>query len=171
MRYSAAMARLRGGVAPWLLVALLLVTVAATVYEGLVTAGVVTPGPTPGEAPPGEGVAVLAGLLALLAGAVACVVFLLRPLAPAERFATSALVVAGAGFALARFYAYDPYYAPTLRRASDSGLVSDDWMVGLVLLAAAAAAITWLRPRPGLYLAAITLLAAAVTALAVRGGH
>jgi hypothetical protein len=44
-------------------------------------------------------------------------------------------------------------------------------MAGLVIVAAIAAAITWLRPRPGLYLAGIALLATAATAVAVRGGH
>jgi hypothetical protein len=68
-----------------LVLGLLLITVGATAYEGLVAAGVLTPGPEPGEAPVGEGVAVLAGSLALVAGAVVCMAFLLRPRSPAER--------------------------------------------------------------------------------------
>jgi len=158
------------GAAAWFLTALLFATVAATTYELLNAVGVLTPGPAPGEAPPGEGVVVLAGSLALIAGAVTCVALLLGQPRPAERL-VPLLVLAGAGFALARFYAYDPYYAPTLRRASEGGLVSGAWIAGLVIIAVGTAAITWVRPRPGLYLAAIMLVMCALTALAVRGGH
>ena len=156
--------------AAWLLAVLLLVTAAATTYEVLNAVGVLTPGPAPGDAPPGEGIVVLGGSLALVAGAFTCVALVFRRPRPAERL-VPLLVLAGAGFALARFYAYDPYYAPTLRRASEGGFVASEWMVGLVILSLVAAAITWRRPRPGLYLAAVTLLISAVTALAVRGGH
>jgi len=158
------------GAATWFLAALLLITVAATSYEVLNAVGVLTPGPDPGEAPPGEGIVVLAGSLALVAGAVASFAFVLSQPRPAERLVPP-LVLAGAGFALARFYAYVPYYAPTLRRASEGGLISGWWMAALVVLTIGTAALTWSRWRPGLYLSAVTLFVTAVTAFAAHGGQ
>jgi len=39
---------------------------------------------------------------------------------------------ASAAFLVTRFYSSDPYYAPTLRRMSDGGLVAGRWITFLV---------------------------------------
>src|ERR671914_17796 len=52
------------------------------------------------------------------------------------------LAAAGAGFVLARFLAYDPYYLPTLRRFSEGGNVRGAWIALVVAACLAAAAAT-----------------------------
>jgi hypothetical protein len=158
--------------APWraIVLALLAVIAAATGYEAAVALGVVEIGNEPGEGPVGEGVVVGAALAALLAVAIVTVVLALRRAAHAPP-AVQLLPLAGVAFTVARFYAYDPYYAPTLRRASEDGLVGGRWIAGLVVAAALAAVLTRLRPRAGLLLGAVVLLVSAFTALATRGGH
>jgi len=58
------------------------------------------------------------------------------------------LAPVGTAFVVARWYSFDPYYAPTLRRHSDDGFVSGVWIVALVGLALAAAALTRLLRVP-----------------------
>jgi hypothetical protein len=104
--------------------------VVATAYEAAVAIGLVDLGGESGARPPGEGVAVAAA-------AVAVVLASARTLAVPR--AAALLPPVAAAFALARFCAYDPYYAPTVRRASEGGLVPGWWIVGLVAVAVLAA--------------------------------
>jgi hypothetical protein len=142
------------------------------VYEAAVAAGAIAMGDVPGDAPEGEWVFVAAAVGALLAAtALACSLLFGR----ATRASTLVLLlpVGGLAFVLGRWYAYDPYYLPTLRRASEGGLVAGGWIVVVVVAAVAGAALTAsarLR-RLGLCVSVAALLAELATAVAVRGGH
>src|SRR5204863_10177992 len=81
------------------------------------------------------------------------------------------LAPAAAAFVIARFYPYDPYYAPTLRRMSEDGALPAWWIYGLAALAIVAGVATAIRPRIGLAATAIVLLLSALTALAEGSGH
>jgi hypothetical protein len=72
---------------------------------------------------------------------------------------------------VARFYTFDPYYAPALRRMSDDGLIPDAWVYTLVGLALTAAILTRTRPRLGMSATVLVLLLSALTALAEGLGH
>jgi hypothetical protein len=150
---------------------LVAVLVAAVAYEGAVAGGAIGIGPDPGDGPPGGGVVLAVAVVALVAGAALAAlrsaVGRVEDSEPAEWL----LAPAGAGFAVARFYAFDPYYLPTLRRFSEGGLVAPGWVYALACLALAAAALTRARPRAGLALTAAVLVLAAVTAPAEAGGH
>jgi len=81
------------------------------------------------------------------------------------------LAPVGAGFVVARWYSFDPYYAPTLRRRSEDGFVSGVWIVALVGMALGAAALTRLFPRAGAIVTGVVLVLCAITAVAVGLGH
>jgi len=138
--------------------------VACAAYEVAVAAGGIAIGSQPGEGPAGGGLVLFLALLALFVGGallVAGVPSAASPLVP----------IAALAFVTARFFTYDPYYAPTLRRMSDHGLVSPAW---IVLLAASALVVgVTLRRRPGAGgpLAALLLLLVALTALGEGAGH
>jgi hypothetical protein len=138
--------------------------VAATTYETLVALGAIELGSAPGEGPAGEGLVLFIALVAMLAGA-SLVAF--RPLAP-----FAALVApSAAAFLVARFYTFDPYYLPALRRMSDGGLVSPVLVFAVAALALCAAAITSARPQARRFMAGPVILVCAFLALVVDGGH
>jgi hypothetical protein len=148
--------------------AVVAVLAAATVYEAVVALGVIEPGSLPGDGPPGAGIVLAAALVAMLAGAALAlgVSGFGGPASTAELLSPAA-----AAFLVARFFTFDPYYAPTLRRFSDSGFVSPLLVAGLVLAALAAAVLTHAWPRAGLFLTAPVVLACALTVLLMAGGH
>ncbi len=76
----------------------------------------------------------------------------------------------GAFFALARFYTYDSYYSPTLRRFADDGAVQPAWMFLLAAAAVVAGALVWRFPRAGAVGTAVVLALVAGTT-AVMGTH
>jgi hypothetical protein len=133
-------------------------------YEAAVAAGAIDLGAQPGEGPTGGGLVLALALLALFAGG--------GLLAAGVRSAVAPLVPpAAVAFVLARFLTYDPYYAPTLRRMSDHGLVSPVWIAALGVSALVAALLLCRRSRGGGPLAAVLLLLAALTALGEGAGH
>jgi hypothetical protein len=141
---------------------------AATAYEVVLAAGGLSIGPQPGDTAPGEPFVLGAALLLMALGAV------LAPVVAAGRgtFPLVALVApSAAAFALARFYTYDPYYAPTLRRMSDGGFVNPRWMYGLAAAAVATAVVCCFRPRTGARVSVVVVLACAVTTLYESAGH
>jgi hypothetical protein len=79
--------------------------------------------------------------------------------------------LASAAFVLARFYSYDPYYAPTLRRFSEDGFVPDWWVFTLVGLAVAGALVAGARPGLGRVAGIVVPVLSALTALAEGAGH
>jgi hypothetical protein len=153
-----------------LALAVLFVLTAAAAYEAAVALGWLDVGPEPGQAPVGNDLVLGAALLALIAGAGLCAVYASLRKPRADGLETL-LAPAAASFVVARFYSFDPYYAPTLRRMSDDGLVPDAWVYALVSLALLAAVLTRVRPRIGRGLTALVLLLTTFTALAEGGGH
>jgi len=136
----------------------------ATVYEALVALGAIDLGSQPGDGPLGEGWVRLIALLAMLAGGAMVAV------APKSRHA--ALVApATAAFLLARFYTFDPYYLPTLRRISDQGLLSPVLVYLVVALAVGVALLSGRWPAVTRYLGPPIVLAAALLAFFAGGGH
>src|SRR5919197_799209 len=124
----------------WLVPGLLL----AAAYEVALALGASGVGAVPGSGAPGEDEVAGAAFITMLIGAV------LAPLSGvwnAPRWALASIAPAAAAFVVARFYTYDPYFAPSLRRYSDGGAVSVGWIF-VVFVAAVAVGILALRlPR------------------------
>ena len=142
--------------------------VAATGYMAAVAFRWLAIGAEPGEGAPGEGVVVVAGLLALVGGAAYCG---LAASARARRASGWLLPVTAVGFVTAHFYSYDSYYAPGHRRFSEAGTVSATWIYGLVACALVLAALIKAQPRVGFGFGAILLIVCALTVLAEGAGH
>jgi hypothetical protein len=161
-------------IAGWLMWVVVFILAVATCYEAAVALGMVTLGPSAGEGPRHEtpvlGAAFLAlafGGLLLLGCSLSRTTTRLRPggLAPLPLVS-----LAAATFVVARFYSYDPYYAPTLRRMSE-GVVPGGWIILLVVFAAGAAWSAVRNPRLGMVLISAVSWLSAITAIAVGTGH
>jgi hypothetical protein len=150
-------------------VVLLAVLFAATAYEAGVALRLLPLGDEPGEGPAGRGLLFGAALLALVVAAVFSAVSASRASTPAGP-AIALIDLSAAAFLVARFYSFDPYFAPTLRRFSEGG-VAAPWVYSLVALALVAAVLPWTRPRAGLGLTVLVLPLVAVTAFATGLGH
>ena len=139
----------------------------ATAYEGLVAFGVIELGALPGEGPPGERLVALVAVLAMLVAAglafFAAFGARLRLLA--------LLPPAAAAFLVARFCAFDPYYLPTLRRYSDDGMLPPELIYAVVALAVGAALLRLVHRRAGAALSVPVILACALFAQVLVGGH
>jgi hypothetical protein len=72
---------------------------------------------------------------------------------------------------VARFYSYDPYYLPALRRISDQGEVAPPVIYALVAVTAAVFVLSLLRPRVGLRAAAALLLVSMAVSALEGAGH
>ncbi len=150
--------------------AILLVLFGAACYEVAVAIGWIALGSEPGQGPPGEhavlfaalSVSLIASLLCWIAGSC---------LWARDRRLELLVAPSGAAFMTARFYTFDPYYLPTLRRMSDGGVVIKPWIFTLVVLALLAAVVTRLRPALGLRLSGALLVVFAGTALFEATGH
>ena len=145
----------------------------ATCYEALVAFGALGIGPDPGQVPSGENVVVLAAVVTLALGGLVLLAASLsrRPTLVPRRLAAF-VPLAAVSFVVARWFSYDPYYAPTLRRMSDGGIVPGWWIVLLVVLAAGTAwAIFRGGPRAGTVLTVTVMWFSAITALASGAGH
>ena len=120
-------------------------------------------GPQSGDDPTGTTAVVVAALVALISGAIALGTRLRSRLAPLVPLAAVAFVVA-------RFYTFDSYYAPTLRRMSDGGLVAPGVIYALIATAVVVAALIakWPAAAPA---GALLLVLSAVLALAESAGH
>ena len=156
----------------WLLtLAVLVVLTLAVAYEAAVALGWLAVGPLPGQAPVGNGLVFGAALLALLVGTVVFAGYASLPGAPPADALWSLVGPAAAAFVVARLYSFDPYYAPTLRRFSDDGLIAKSWVYALVFLALVAAILARSHPRIGASLTALALLLSAFTAFVMGLGR
>lgn len=145
--------------------AVVVVLLGCTAYEVAVAVRWISMPTTPGAGPAGSGWVLAAALVAML-------VALVSAATSRRRSAAVALAApAAAAFVVARFSTFDPYYLPTLRRASDGGLFPPWWVYGLAVAAVAAGALTWIAPRIGKTLAVPVLLVCLVTAWAMYAGH
>jgi hypothetical protein len=116
----------------------------------------------------------------VLVAAASCVLILAAPVYAAvaftglaERFRSGLAVVALATAALlvARYYSYDPYYAPDLHRMSDGGLIAGWWVVLLVGLSLTAVAARRRGLPASLFLSGVTMLLAGPTVFLADVGH
>ena len=142
--------------------ALVAVLLAATAYEVAAALGTPSVGPLPG-------IVLVTTLLAMLGGAV--VSLWLGARRKTAGWPAAAIPPAAAAFMVARFYTYDPYYAPTLRRASEGGAVSATWTYAVATAAILAAGLVVARPRTGLLATVPVLLVCGGTALFELAGH
>jgi hypothetical protein len=147
----------------WIVVAVL---GAAAIWAAALSFGAGRIGPVSGEGVHGDDGVVLAAALAMLLGAVLELAYVFRP-----HVVAALLAPAAAAFLLAFFFNYDPYYAPTLRRYSDGGLVSGGWIAFLALSALGAAVLSRFRPPGGAAVSAVVLLLVLGTTVVVPAGH
>jgi hypothetical protein len=120
----------------WTLVfpVVLAVLAVCTLHQVAVAAGWIALGPQSGDDATGTTAVVIAALAAMVAGAVALGARVRSRLAPL-------VPVAAVAFVLARFYTFDSYYAPALRRMSDRGLVAPGLIYALIVAAVVVAAL------------------------------
>lgn len=154
----------------WAAAIVVLVLLAAASYETAIALQWLEIGPLPGEGRREEEQALLVAVVAQLVGAVLAASDAFAP--RIKTAATGSIIpLAAAAFMTARFYSFDPYYAPTLRRMSDGGLVAPWWVFTLVACSLLAAALTRARPRVGFGVVAVVLPLCALTAFAMGLGH
>jgi hypothetical protein len=144
-----------------------LVLLAAAAYEAAVALEWISMGSHPGDNATGQAPVSIAAFLALLTGIVATLVSrrILR------RWPAALVPVAAATYMVAHYYAFDPYYLPTLRRFSDGGVVPAAWLYGVVAAALVATVAIRRRPSTAPVLTPLVLLVCAVTVLALGTGH
>ena len=159
--------------ARWLLPWLIGIVAVGAAYESAVALGAIGLGPQPGDPPAGATAIVPLALLALLV-----VGALLLAAALAERgwngwgrLAVPAAGAAAAAFLVARFYSYDPYHAPDLRRMSDGGAVAGRWIAFLVAGTLLAGILARRWPRAASAGTAFGVWAIALTAAVAGLGH
>jgi len=159
----------------WLVWVVVWILAVATCYEASVALGALSLGSSPGEGPRDETLVLGAAFLALAFGGLLLLACSLSRTAtrlmPGGLAPVSLVSLAAASFVVARFYSYDPYYAPALRRMSDGGIVSGTWIVVLVVLAVAAAWAAYRSPRLGMVLTSAVSFLIAITALLAGAGH
>jgi hypothetical protein len=143
---------------------ILAVLATCTAYEVVDAANLLKPGSQSGYGPAGSTEFDIAALVALVVGTIALGVAgsrtRLAPLVPL--FAVA--------FVVARFYTFDPYYAPYLRRMSDGGLVAPG-LIYLLIAAAVIVAALMKKWRSAAPLGAALLLFSALLALVEGAGH
>ena len=77
---------------------------------------------------------------------------------------------AAAAFMTARFYTYDPYYLPSLRRYSDDSGATD-FVLGMLAVAIVVGVLARLLPRVGSVATACLLPLLLITSLLASSGH
>jgi hypothetical protein len=148
--------------------AVVFVLVAAGIYELLIAVGTISIGSEPGMGAPGDTAVSIAALAAMLVGAVAAGAGVARPRAS---WIPGAVGTAAAALVAVRLYTYDPYYAPTLRRMSDGGLVAPGWVFFLVAFAVVGGVLARIGLRAGWAWTAMTLFVCLGTFLFEGAGH
>ncbi|MGH3102772.1 MAG: hypothetical protein ACRDN6_01575 [Gaiellaceae bacterium] len=148
----------------------MLVLIGAASYEAAIAFGWLAIGPLPGEGRREEEQVLLVAVVALLVGAVLAASHAFGP--RIKTAATESMIpLAAATFMTGRFYSFDPYYAPTLRRMSDGGFVAPWWFFTLLACSLLAGVLTKARPRVGSSVVAVVVPLCAVTAIAMGLGH
>ena len=156
---------------PWLLLwAVPAVLLAAAIFELALAIGLVGSysGRVPGEAPEGEDTVAAVASLTMLGGSAVALLHAIRPRQP---WAVACFAPAAAAVMTARFYTYDPYYLPTLRRYSDEGGLPDAWILVTAAVAIAVGIATGLRPRGGSIATASMMIWLFLTFALSAAGH
>lgn len=156
-----------------ILLAAIGVAAAGAAYELLVALGVIGLGPRPGDAPAGATAIVPLALLALLlaGGLLLAAAVGGRRWNGWGRLAVPAAGAAASAFLVARFYSYDPYYAPYLRRMSEEGLVAGRLIAFLVAATLVSGLLVRRWPRAASAGTAVGVWAIALTAAVAGLGH
>jgi hypothetical protein len=105
--------------------------------------------------------------MAMLVGVFVAAVHAVRPRVP---WAIALFAPAATAFVIARFYTYDPYYFPTLRRYSE-GRGAGGFLAVMVVLSIAVGVWSRLRPRSGSAGTALVLPFLLFSALLLWDGH
>ena len=134
----------------------LIVLIGATVYQLAFALSLLSFGTLPGKGPAGSDLAVIAALMAMVEGAAVSLVFS-SPLR-LVRGLEAALAPAAATFVTARFYTFDPYYFPALRRISENGVVPAAWIFALFTAALLVGLCAWTWPALGSRLTGLLLI-------------
>jgi uncharacterized membrane protein YbaN (DUF454 family) len=145
----------------WLVVAVLL---GAAAFELALALGAGSFGPG-GQDVQGADAVFAIGAVATLVGAGVAAALARRP-----SRVTALLAPAAAAFMVAHFFTYDSYYAPYRRRYSDGGAVSPGWVAFAAIVAVAAGALAYFRPRAGAAVTCLVLLLILVSTV-FTGGH
>lgn len=141
-------------------------------YEGALALGLTEVGPLPGEMPPGEPLVLVAYASLLVGGLLFCLAACTRW--TADALATPLLPLIGLAavvFAVAHYYSYDAYAAPSLVRVSEVSTVSGWWIVLLALGAAGVGLIAWRQPRTSVPLEGGFLWVVAFAVFAIGPWH
>jgi hypothetical protein len=141
----------------------------AAIYETAIALGALSVGPAPGQGPPGADSVLAASMLAFLIGAWMSVVYAVWDY-PVTAPPAWLLAPVATWFVAARFYAFDPYFAPTLRRYSE-GVVPELWIFGLCAAALGAAVLTRAWSRLGMCATGVVFMVCALTAVWEGVGH
>lgn len=147
-------------------IVVLIALAAATAYDVAIAAGWIAMRAEPGNSPRGYDVVRVVAVVALFAGALLCLSGDPRP-----RPLPALLAPMGVAYVVARFYSYDPYYLPALRRISDHGEVAAPVLYALVAVTAAVLVLSLIRPRIGLRAAAALLFVSMVLSALEGAGH
>jgi hypothetical protein len=137
---------------------------AAAAYELALALGAGSIGPEPGNGVAGSGVVQIVAVLSMVAAAV------LAPLADMRPWPTALFAPAAAGYLVAFYFTYDPYFAPQLYRYSE-GNVAGGWIALVAAVAFANGVLTRLQPRIGRYTTSAVVLLVLVTTVLAGDGH
>ncbi len=151
------------------LAAVLLLTMAAA-YETVVALKLLSIGTLPGEGSTGASLVEGSAFVASLAG-IGTSVANARARHVRPGISSMLLAPAAAAYVVARLYTFDSYYAPTLRRASDGGLIPVWWVILLAGASLVAAILVRARPRTGSVPTCVVLGGCTATAALEHAGH
>ena len=146
----------------------LLAITAGVAYEAAVALKWISLGDLPGEEARYRGLFYTAALIALLVGSVGS--WMLAWRLESNVFA-ALLGVAAAALVIASFYAFDPYYLPTMRRYSDGGTFSPTWVNAVAGFGLLSTVLCLARPPVGLVVNGPALLLCAFTVMFLGVGH
>ena len=143
---------------------------AAAAFELALALGLVGSysGRVPGQDVEGEETVAAVAYLTMLVGSVVAFVHAHYPRVP---LAVALFAPAAAAFVSARFYTYDPYYLPTLRRYSDYTGALGYWILGMLAAALVVAVLTRQMPRAGSIATGCILPLLWITSALASGGH
>jgi hypothetical protein len=146
------------------------VLLGAAAYELALAVGLIGSyaGLAPGEGIEGEETVAGVAALTMVVGVVLAGLHARRPHCP---WAVALFAPAAAAFMIARFYTYDPYYLPTLRRYSDGGAVPTGWIFFMLAVSLAAGVSARARPRSGSVATALVLPFVLATFTLASDGH
>jgi hypothetical protein len=150
-------------VVSWFVVAVL---GAAAAFELALALGAGSLGPEPGDGVPGERLASIAAVCAIVVGVVVTAVAAGRGHAVPPLLAPAA-----AAFLVAFFFTYDPYFALYERRYSDGGAASLSWILVVAGFAAGAGLLARVNPPIGSAATALMLAVVMLTFIVAGDGH